>query len=1070
MRFIRAFSWGIILTLWWTQAFAWQVSLQPGTKNATDQVVIKSDLELTQVYTYLVWFDLDAKEKKSMFSSWTWDQTTDQKKWKEGGLPEPVFNSRLNVPKFKEWSVTESKQSCPETHRCFLALVATSAENPLDSQAWQAVSILPLSVAAGQARLPGQQFFLPAENQMNRDFATGADMDNSTTTSEEAPSVAPAADKAEANSSATADVEKPDIFKLVGNQLLYANGQAQRFQVIDLSNFSQPRLVSWIKLEGSPRELYVMDSYYVLLQTDYNSTQGTRLTVLSQGADGQLTTVNELTLSGQFMESRRRNEYIYAVTQDYVTLDTPECMGCSSNVVKVEALHLDSTGQLTVTDKAQAGGYSPRVAIFPDLLVVINDDPNNWISTQIATFDLSQAEGKLVALPLLKVPGRVPSEFHVNATSDQLRVVYGPENREAGSTLAIYNLLSPTLDLLGKVDKIAPGEDLFATRFVNDRAFVVTYERKDPLWVIDLSNANAPKIMGELIVPGWSEKLFFHEDRLFAVGIDDQPAEGEENQWVRRVAMSLFDVADPTKPALLSKFTPLAKQVTYSWSAAIDDERALLLDWEGEFAALPLDSWDLNGGSFLQVVSFAANQLTDAGLLNSPVSLQRSLTIAPEVLAALGDQSIMTVRWGVGVKPEVLGELELASNVTWLKLQDGELWGAGWGNQGYHRFYHYAPTNLEAPVKLWNIPKSYPGVALEENLVVFYDYYNSPMTVQRLDVNTGEVYPLQTLETTPTVVPTTESTTAVTDEAMSIMPPVWYDRSQPLLHKGWFYLAEQRPFDATTNQDMPFLEIPVDTYQTTWVLRSWDLMATVTNEASSRSIPGKPLAFTASGELVTQESSEKGQLRFNLLALEEGNARLVASRELACNYYSQVVWTSDSLYVKCETQDNYGGPIYYLADKVAVKEKPVDIFSEDTIAAPDTGDTVKEESEPMTTLLKLSPAQEFAEIGQWQFKGTRNLQAVSADTALMGPPYYWYGGYGIKNGKRNTRQEEMAMPAIMPPMEDTGCDVYRLTPGTEPQVLKHLDTCPYSAPEAMVLTSNKAWVAEGFAGIREISW
>jgi len=62
------------------------------------------------------------------------------------------------------------------------------------------------------------------------------------------------------------------------------------------------------------------------------------------------------------------------------------------------------------------------------------------------------------------------------------------------------------------------------------------------------------------------------------------------------------------------------------------------------------------------------------------------------------------------------------------------------------------------------------------------------------------------------------------------------------------------------------------------------------------------------------------------------------------------------------------------------------------------------------------------------------------------------------------------MPAIMPPMEDTGCDVYRLTPGAEPQVLKHLDTCPYSAPEATVLTSNQAWVAEGFAGIREISW
>jgi hypothetical protein len=56
---------------------------------------------------------------------------------------------------------------------------------------------------------------------------------------------------------------------------------------------------------------------------------------------------------------------------------------------------------LEETDSAQIGGYTPRIAIFPDHLTIANDDPNDWISTQIAIFDLAKTEGKLVALPLL---------------------------------------------------------------------------------------------------------------------------------------------------------------------------------------------------------------------------------------------------------------------------------------------------------------------------------------------------------------------------------------------------------------------------------------------------------------------------------------------------------------------------------------------------------------------------------------------------------------------------------------------------------------------------------------------
>lgn len=1111
---IHALLAGFLFT-YGTQALAWRVALQPGKDGQDEQITVSNDQELCKkglegqrasqadpqqcdMNVYLVWFDLDANDgKQAKFVSFLWDQQT----WQEGETIMPATSKPQYIPKFDALTVPSPKQSCPEKHRCFLALVATSSKNPIDDKEWQAASLLPLNLTAGRERLPGQQFFLPPEIIVNRDVATGI----TTATEGAAPAVA---DKATAPTAAAPTAsgqpttEKPDIFSLVGTQLLYANGQAQRFQLIDVTDPTQPRLAGWTKLAGAPLELYVRDSYYVLLQTDYTSSEtGTHLTVLSNGTDGKLTTVQDLPLSGSLLQSRRRGDFIYTVTSDYQPI--PPSADCKENcgsqsVVVVHAIQMQKTGQLVEVDKAQLPGYSPNIAIFPDHLVVANTDPTNWIDTQIAIFDLAQADGKLKALPTLKVPGRVPSEFHLDITNQQFRVVYGPEDRQKGSTLAIYNLLSPKLDLLGKVSDIAPGEDLFATRFVNNRAFVVTYVRKDPLWVIDLTDATAPKVIGELNVPGWSEKLFFHEDRLFAVGTDDQPAEGEaKDKWIRRVAMSLFDVADPTKPLLLSKLTPLAGQVSYSSSPAIDDERALLLNWDNALAALPIESWETDAGSYLQIVSLANNKIDDVGLVPSPISLQRSLPIQPNILAALGDQALLTVRWGIGTKPQVLGELELANNLLWLTLKEGDLWAATYGNKGYHRLYRYKPTDTENPVNHWSLPRGYSGLIMDGNLAVFYDGY-SPLAVQVLDVSTGQLSKAHELEKSqdeqPQPVPAASNTATTTTAAVMPVMPVWYDRSQPLVHDGWFYVAEQRSFQPETSKETAYLVPPANPekqaqQEVQWLLRSWNLKTEEATEAATRSIPGKPVAFTAKGELITQESTggDKPQLRLNLLSLEEGNAKLLTSRQLTCRDYSQLVWTEETLYVKCETQDRYWGPIYYAAkaDPVATTgtettpatpvtpvttgtetapaAKPDSTGTETTTPATDT----QTPPEPTTQLLKLSPAQEFAEVGQWTLKGAHTLQAVSPEVVLLGPGYYWFGP--MLDGGPMVKADTVNA-AIMPPINENGCDIYHLIPAQDPVLLKHLETCPSSSMEGTVLTTTQAWTAEGFAGIKEISW
>jgi uncharacterized secreted protein with C-terminal beta-propeller domain len=84
-----------------------------------------------------------------------------------------------------------------------------------------------------------------------------------------------------------------------------------------------------------------------------------------------------------------------------------------------------------------------------------------------------------------------------------------------------------------------PNEPLFGVRFLENRAYAVTAERIDPLYVIDLTDPEDPYIAGELHVPGVSD--FLHpvtENLLLGLGRD---AGGG-------VKVELFDASDISLP------------------------------------------------------------------------------------------------------------------------------------------------------------------------------------------------------------------------------------------------------------------------------------------------------------------------------------------------------------------------------------------------------------------------------------------------------------------------------------------------------------------------------------------
>ncbi|MBE9563124.1 MAG: hypothetical protein IMF12_09720 [Proteobacteria bacterium] len=454
----------------------------------------------------------------------------------------------------------------------------------------------------------------------------------------------------------------------------------------------------------------------------------------------------------------------------------------------------------------------------------------------------------------------------------------------------------------------------------------------------------------------------------------------------------------------------------------------MLLNWQDSFAALPINSGQINGGSNLQIVSFADDKLKDVGLLPTPIELQRSLVLDTNVLAGLGDQSLVTLRWGIDQKPEILGELELAINLTWLKLQNESLWGAAMGNGGYHRFYRYNPENLQIPAQKWSLEQSYNDLVMDENMVVFYKQYE-PLEIQILDLNTEKLSPKIEL---------------IKDTQERRAPPIgddviWYDRSSPLLHDGWFYIAEQQPFKTSTNMILPSSE--KYSWQSQWVLRSWNLQTDKPVEAPTRSIPGWPLAITATNKLITQETIEDGMQNLNLLALRENNAVFLGNYNFQCGGYATFKWTGSSLYASCRNEYYYGEP--------PMLEEP--IFDE---ISPDNTDNIEEietsksveNYAPATQIVQLNITDKgFVEVGSWNLDSWVDLQSVVDGIVLLNTTHY-------------LRYDPIAE-------QNSGCNVYQLIPEQEPVLLKNLATCSYNN-NGIVLTPEQLWTTEGYTGIK----
>lgn len=194
-----------------------------------------------------------------------------------------------------------------------------------------------------------------------------------------------------------------------------------------------------------------------------------------------------------------------------------------------------------------------------------------------------------------EVTGHLLNQFSLDEYNGNLRLAvtnYIEREDEDGTFVydtenAVY-VLDEALDLIGSVEGLARGERIYSARFMGEKIYMVTFRETDPLFVIDASDPTAPKVLGELKIPGFSNYLHpFGKDMLIGFGEDIEFNEEFNSTKKKGLKLSLFDVSDPTNPTEVDTVT---FGTAYSYSEAQYNHKAILFDAKRSLFGFPIDS------------------------------------------------------------------------------------------------------------------------------------------------------------------------------------------------------------------------------------------------------------------------------------------------------------------------------------------------------------------------------------------------------------------------------------------------------------------------------------------------
>lgn len=214
-------------------------------------------------------------------------------------------------------------------------------------------------------------------------------------------------------------------------------------------------------------------------------------------------------------------------------------------------------------------------------------------NTNIYKYEIND-KGEVEYKNRTKINGTTINQFSLDEYNDNLRV--GLYTRE-GSRVVVFD---KKLNKIGETSYLSEEERMYSTRFIGDKAYMVTYKNTDPLYVIDLKDPTNPKVLGKLKIPGYSTYLHpYDENHIIGIGMQTEERVYRNSYGritstsaiITGMKMALFDVSDVNNPIQVSQTIIGDSRTT---SAVLTNHKALLFSKEKGLIAIPVNNYPSN--------------------------------------------------------------------------------------------------------------------------------------------------------------------------------------------------------------------------------------------------------------------------------------------------------------------------------------------------------------------------------------------------------------------------------------------------------------------------------------------
>lgn len=481
-------------------------------------------------------------------------------------------------------------------------------------------------------------------------------------------------------------VEEGDIYRLLGDHLIVNLNAFRGLQVIDVKDVSLPAIIGRLAIWGSPVEMYLVDNRALVLLNGYQNYYGNRDDIQVEAYEGGMvisvdlsdpaapTILSKARVPGVIQTSRltRGNGKValYAVANQWD----------QEQKTVVRSFALSAAGQLVEATTLDLGGYVRDIQATPQALLVARQKPtmsgNLWMGEQsfITLVDIASPDGTMKQGAEIPVSGLIQHKTNMDLYKNILRVVSaGPWSGSRVNHLETFDVTDLLHPQVVDHDTFGKDESLFATLFLGNKGFFVTYLRKDPFHAFEIDDLGRAQARSEFVISGWNDffKPVSADTRLVGIGTNDENGS-------RTMAVSLYDVTSLTNPNPL-----LARQevaADSSWSEASWDDKAFsVLEnavtipsilgsvTETGMVLLPFSGYNKDQATYVaavQIFTFSNKTLSRRGIMNHGTTVRRSFLANPATVANLSEAELSLFDHADPGAPKEKGRVELSPNYS----------------------------------------------------------------------------------------------------------------------------------------------------------------------------------------------------------------------------------------------------------------------------------------------------------------------------------------------------------------------------------------------------------------------